>query len=120
MNTETVIARKVIKDHMLSNKLDASTIEVDKSLLKTAGSASRKCSQVPADKQNEKKNANEVQKEIIIADMEKLKSRCVQMSQTIDPLEKEFLECIEMSEKNNDMTFVIKGNCLKRKTVEIK
>ena len=52
MNTENVIARKVIKDHMLSNKLDAATIEIDKSLLKAAGSASRKWRQALADKQN--------------------------------------------------------------------
>ena len=55
-----------------------------------------------------KKNENEVQKKIISANMEKLNS--VQMSQTIDPLEKKFLECIEIVEKNNDMALVIKGN----------
>ena len=60
-----------------------------------------------------KKNENEIHKEIISADMEKLKSRSAQMSQTIDHLEKEFLECIEMAEKNNDMALLIKGNCLK-------
>ena len=49
-----------------------------------------------------KKNENEVQKKIISADMEKLKSRSVQMSQTIDLLEKEFFECI-------DMVLVVKG-----------
>ena len=42
MNTETVIARKVIKDQMISNKLDVATNEVNKSVLKAAGSASRK------------------------------------------------------------------------------
>ena len=42
MNAETVTARKVIKDHMLLNKLDAATIEVNKILLKAAGSTSRK------------------------------------------------------------------------------
>ena len=41
MNTRTVIARNVIKDHMLSSKLDATTTEVNKSLLKAAVSASR-------------------------------------------------------------------------------
>ena len=59
-------------------------------------------------KTKKKKNENEVQKKIISANMEKLNS--VQMSQTIDPLEKKFLECIEIVEKNNDMALVIKGN----------
>ena len=59
-------------------------------------------------KTKKKKNENEVQKKIIYANMEKLNS--VQMSQTIDPLEKKFLECIEIVEKNNDMALVIKGN----------
>ena len=52
--------------------------------------------------------------------MVKLKSRSAQMTQTIDHLEKEFLECTEMVEKNDDMALLIKGNCLKRKSIEIK
>ena len=52
--------------------------------------------------------------------MEKLKSRSVQMSRTIDLLKKKFLECIEMAEKNNGMALVIKGNCLKQESIEIK
>ena len=55
MNRETVIARKVMKDHILSNKLDTATIDVDKSLLKVAGSASTKWRQALADKQNKNK-----------------------------------------------------------------
>ena len=51
MNTETVILRKVIKDYMLSNKVDAATIEADKSLLNAAGSATRKWRQALADEQ---------------------------------------------------------------------
>ena len=61
-----------------------------------------------------------LEKEIISADLEKLKSASVQMSQTIDLLEKRFLEGIEMAEKNNEMSLVIRGNCLKRKSIEIK
>ena len=96
---------------MLSNKLDAATIEAEKSLLKAAGSALSKWRQALVDKQNKnKKNENEIQKEIISADMKKLKPRRVQMSQTIDLLEDEFLECTEMAEKNNDMALVIKSN----------
>ena len=61
-----------------------------------------------------------LEKEIISADLEKLKSTSVQISQTIDLLEKRFLEGIEMAEKNNEMSLVISGNCLKRKSIEIK
>ena len=61
-----------------------------------------------------------LKKEIISTDLEKLKSASVQMSQTIYLLEKRFLEGIEMAEKNNEMSLVIKGNCLKRKSIEIK
>ena len=30
-------------------------------------------------------------------------------------MEKEYVECMELAEKKNDMSFVIKGNGLKRK-----
>ena len=57
-----------------------------------------KRSYVIKEKQNgKKKKKNEVQKEIISADMQKLESISVQMSQTIDLLEKKFVECIEMT-----------------------
>lgn len=58
INTGVVIGRKAIKNHMLSSKLDATTIEIINSLLKTDGSASRKWRQVLAGKIKEKNNKN--------------------------------------------------------------
>lgn len=58
INTGAVIGRKVIKNPMLSSQLDAATIEINISLLKADGSASRKWRQVLADKINEKNNKN--------------------------------------------------------------
>ena len=66
MNTETVIARKVIKDQMISNKLDVATNEVNKSVLKAAGSASRKWRQAHAGKQSEKKMKMKLKKRLFL------------------------------------------------------
>ena len=52
--------------------------------------------------------------------MEKLKSGSIQMSQIIDFLGREFLECIEMAEKNKDIALVIKSNCSQQKSIKIK
>ena len=52
--------------------------------------------------------------------MLKLKANCDQMQRAIDIMEKEFVECIEKAEARNDMSLVIKGNGLKRKSEQTK
>ena len=52
--------------------------------------------------------------------MLKLKAKCDQMQRGIDIMEKEFVGCIEKAEARNDMSLVIKGNGLKRKSEQTK
>ena len=52
--------------------------------------------------------------------MLELKAKCVQMQQAIDIMEKELVDCIEKAEARNDMSLVIKGNGLKRKSEQTK
>ena len=55
------------------------------------------------------------------ADVNKLKSRIENMMKAIEMMEKEFVEYMKLAETMSDMSFIIKGNGLKRnseKTVE--
>jgi len=121
MKPETMVARKIIKDHMVSNKLQPTTIEIDSGLMKAARGAAQKWKLAQEDAKKEKEqNEKDSEKEILTADMEKLKSRCKVMQKAIDLLNKDYDECIERAEKENDMTLVIKGNGLKRKREQTK
>ena len=50
----------------------------------------------------------------------KLNVKSTQMRRTIDLLEKELVESVQIRKKNNDMAFVTKGIALKRKCEERK
>ena len=49
-------------------------------------------------------------------DINKIKVKCDQFKKAISMMESEFVDCITMAEKKNDMSYVIKGNALKRKS----
>ena len=73
-----------------------------------------------ATKERKTKNEASRQQEAISSDMLKLKAKCDQMQRAIDIIDKEFVDCIEKAEAINDMSLVIKGNGLKRKSEQTK
>ena len=54
------------------------------------------------------------------AEIDKLTVHRRQLEKTVDMMEEEFVECIRLAEEKNDLSFVYKGNGLKRKSTEIK
>ena len=46
----------------------------------------------------------------------KIKVKCDQFKKAVSMMESEFVDCITMAEKKNDMNYVIKGNALERKS----
>ena len=54
------------------------------------------------------------------ADIDKLRVQRGQLEKTVDVMENQFVECIWLAEERNDLSFVYKGNGLKRKSSEIK
>ena len=54
------------------------------------------------------------------ADIDKIKTKCKQLQDAINMMEKEFVECMENAELKNDLSFVIKGNGLKRSSDKTK
>ena len=52
-------------------------------------------------------------------DINKIKVICDQFKKAIIMMESEFVDCVTMAEKKNDMSYVIKDNALKRKSENI-
>ena len=53
-------------------------------------------------------------------EIETLKGKVEQMSKGVAMMDAEFFECVEVAEKKHDISFVIKGNALKRKSDQTK
>ena len=56
----------------------------------------------------------------MIADIDKIRVQRKQLEKTTNMLEEEFVECVRLAEVKNDLSYVCKGNGLKRKSSEIK
>ena len=53
-------------------------------------------------------------------DIDKLRVQRRQLEKTVDMMEGEFVECVRLAEEKNDLSFVYKGNGLKRKSSKVK
>ena len=116
MTPDTIIAKRIVRDHMISKNLKLHTISIDKPLIAAVKAASQKYSIYLEEKKNEKINSeNENRILHLIADIEKLTTQCEQIKKAVKLMDDEFVKCIDRAEKKN-MSLVIKGNGLKRKS----
>ena len=121
MEEETIVARKHIIDHMRAHKLKPYTIEIGKPLIKAATDASKIYNLHLAKKKMEKEVTDVENRKLLISqDMTEIQKRCDSLKKAIAAMENEFVLCIQQAEKKNDMSMVIKGNWLKRKSEESK
>ena len=106
---------------MLFNNLKPEIIEMSAELLKAARDAVQKWELALKEqhKLKEKSEADEMIR-VISSDIDKLTVKSTQMRRTINLLEKEFVESVQIGEKNNGMAFVTKGIALKRQCEERK
>ena len=121
MSPETIISKRIIKDHMLANDLTQYTIKIDAPMIKAFRSARVKYQEyLKSQKEKQSNNEKETRANHITADIESLSSKCKTLERTIKMLDSDFVECIKTAEKKNDMSLVKKGNALKRKSEETK
>ena len=118
MDPETVTAKRFIIDHMIANNLKLHKIEITKLMLKAFWGVHS----LYKIRLEEQKNyifliEREKQALQISDDIEKLKtSSKADREMMVD----EFVECARLAEEKNDISFVIKGNRLKRKSDKTK
>ena len=74
------------------------------------------------EEKNEHQNKTDLQnqKTLISKNEKHIKEKCDSLKKAISIIESEFVECIKQAEVENNMTLVIKGNGLKRKSGETK
>ena len=117
MKEDTTMEKKYIFDQMNSQKLH--TIEINKDLFNSVKSARSKLAREEKN-QHQKKTDLQNQKTLISKNEKHIKEKCDSLKKPISIIESEFVKCIKQAEVKNNMTLVIKGNGLKRKSGETK
>ena len=121
MSSETVISKRLIKDHMLANGLKPHAIDISKPTIKLFRNAH---AVYKAKLEEERKNAvlseREKRAAHISNDIEKMKQQVNHMSKSIETMDRDFVDYMIVAERNNDLALVGKGNELKKKCSKIK
>ena len=123
MSSESLIAKRVVKDHMLAFDLKPHTIEITSSIIKTFKSGRKKYHEYLEEKKRKKAiSDSDIKKLHINDDIEKLKLAQTEKQKAVNMLEKDFIQYMEDAEKNSSqcMSFVTKASALKRKSIETK
>ena len=117
MSAETVITKRMIKDQMLSHDLKPYTIEISKPPVLAFKSARQKY-EIHLEEERKSKQRSKAEQRAM--HMEAYIDKLRVQRRTVDMMEEEFVECIRLAEEKNDLSFVYKGNGLKRKSSKIK
>jgi len=115
-SADTIISKRIIKDHMLANDMKPFTIEIDSSLIRAFRSARMKYEEFLKSKK-EMKSVNEAEMKAlqISSDIEKLNAHCKTLERTVEMMNTEFVDCIKLAEEKDVMSLVKKGNALNAK-----
>ena len=121
MTPNTIISKQLIKDHMLARWLEPRTIEITIPMIKFFRAARElHDSHLKEEKKLKEKNDAERRTQLIAAGIEKLKTKQKYLTKAIELMETEYFQCKELAEKEDDMSFVLERNGIKRKSVESK
>ena len=119
MSPNTIIAKRIIKDHMLSNDLAPHTIIISAAMIKSFRSARQKY-YIEEEKKNKVESEMEMKARLITDDIYKIKLQQKDLRKAIAMMETESNECMQLLEKKRNLSYLIKGNALKRTSEQTK
>ena len=122
MKEESIVARKTIKDHMLSNDIQPDMIEISNKMINFYRSARQKYEiHKEREAENKKKKDKSIQQQILEEEIKDTTEKSNQLLETEKMLDKEFVETIKQAE-GKEVTLVAslvtKANALKRRSEE--
>ena len=121
MSSNTIIAKRIIKDNMLSNDLAPHAIIISCTMIKSFRSARPKYYiHFEEGKKNKVESEMEMRARLITDDIDKIKLQQKDLSKAITMMETELNGYMQLAEKKKDLSYVIKCNTLKRKSEQTK
>ena len=109
MLPETVVSKRIVID----DTLQPHTIKIDKPIILAAKGAQQKYT-LCLEEQTKNKTTNEEARRVVhlSIDINKIKVKCDQFKKALSMMENEFVDCVTMAEKTNDMSYIIKVTLL--------
>jgi len=117
LKEHSIISRRLVKDHMLSNDLKPHTVEITNEMLLNVKLAHQRYKdQQKLIAESKKKDENELAKNLISDEINKVEVRRNQLKKTSEMLQKDFIKYVEEAEEKQDISLISKANAMKRKS----
>ena len=117
ISEESLVCKKLVKGHLLSIKQEAHTVPITNQLIHSVATAHQKYKESLEEERTRKKEKD------LIKEKKKVTDEITVLVQKREKLEKlhenlaaEFVSLKKQAEDKNDMTMVVKGNVLKRRS----
>ena len=121
MMTQSIVARRFIKDHLIANNLQPHTVNLSNKLIVSVKSARQKYHQHLSEvAETEQREKTDNARKILERDIEETKVKREQLVKTCEMLDSDFVSYVEEAEKKQDMKLISKANALKRRSEEKK
>ena len=119
LKVSSLIAQRIIYDHMKSEELNPETTDITKHLVVGVMSAKRKyTAHLEEQKKTKKLSDKEKRQKALQDDIDEVLQKKRALEKMCDPLQVDFENLVSEAETKNDMTYVVKANALKRKVNE--
>ena len=120
MSEDPIVAKKIMKDHMISNKLTIELVQITNKLLRSVSTARQKYGhQLAESKKTKNQECIQNQKRMLLDEIRDVMAKRDELQKTCKSLEAEYVTSITLAEKEMNMSHVIQANALKRRCVEI-
>ena len=120
---ESIIAKKIVRDHLLANKIELSSDQVPNKLILQCNSAQSKYKASLKEKAKDaERNAEAEKRKLIQSEIDELVDKEKKLTSACQSLDNNFVQLVGEAEKQPEemMTLVTKASALKRKQVELK
>ena len=115
MSKDSIVAKKIIKDHMISNKLTPESVQITNKLLHSVGTARQIYGdQLAENKKTKNQQCIENQKHILLDETREVVAKRDELQKTCNSLEAEYVASVTLAEKEMNMYYAIKASALKR------
>ena len=114
-----ISSKRIIKDHMLANKLQSHFIEITNEMRKLVrGVRARYTVYLEEEKKKNESLKTESAKKITEREIKEVRNRVTEKNKTCKLLDQKFVSLVEKTENKKNINLVVQANALKRKNEE--
>ena len=119
LNEKSITARRVVKDHMLSNNLQPYNIEISKKMLINVKSAHQRYrSHLRSIAETKKNEENQLAKKVVSDKIKNVETRPDHLKKTSEMLQGDFVKFVKEAVEKRDLALISKANARKQKADE--